>query len=88
MRAIYHPFLSVSLRHRRFTPEDAGLRKDMEPTQVRGTKVCSPGLGYMTNMAATTIYGKTLQKSSSLEPKGLGLWYIPLMTPAHHDVFK
>ena len=37
---------------------------------VGGTKVCSRHLGHVTKMAATPIYGKTLQKSSSLEPAG------------------
>ena len=33
------------------------------------TKICSIGSGHMTIMAAMTIYGKNLKKSSSLEPK-------------------
>ena len=33
-----------------------------------GTEVCLNGPGHMTKTAAMTIYGKTLQKSSSLEP--------------------
>ena len=33
-----------------------------------GTKVCSRQLGHMTKMAATPMYGKTLQKSSSPKP--------------------
>ena len=35
-----------------------------------GTKDCMRHLGHMTKMAATPIYGKTLQKSSSPEPTG------------------
>ena len=37
----------------------------LEPPWVERTKVCSRQLGHMTKMAATPIYGKTLQKSSS-----------------------
>ena len=33
------------------------------------TKICSNGLGHMTNMAAMLIYGKNLKKYSPLEPK-------------------
>ena len=40
----------------------------MEPPCDGGMKVCSNGPGHMTNMAAMPIYGKTLKKSSSLEP--------------------
>ena len=39
----------------------------VEPLWLRGTKVCLRLLGLMTKMAATLIYGKTLQKSSSPE---------------------
>ena len=35
-----------------------------------GTKVCINGPGHMTKMAATPIYGKDFQISSSLEPVG------------------
>ena len=42
----------------------------VEPPWVEGTKVCSRHLGHMTKITATLIYGKTLQKSSSLEPPG------------------
>ena len=35
-----------------------------------GTILCSRHLGHMTKMAATPIYGKTLQKSSSPELVG------------------
>ena len=41
----------------------------MEP-QDGGTKVYSQGLGYMTKMASTPIYGKNPSKSSSPEPNG------------------
>ena len=41
-----------------------------EPLWVGGTKVCSRHLGHMTKLAASPIYGKTLQKSSSPEPVG------------------
>ena len=42
----------------------------VEPPWVGGTIFCSRHLGHMTKMAATPIYGKTLQKSSSPEPAG------------------
>ena len=49
----------------------------VEPPWDRGTKVCSNGVGHMTNMAAMPIYGKTLknlllqnQKADDLET-----WY-------------
>ena len=41
-----------------------------EPQWDGGTKICSRGLGHMTKVATTPIYGKNLQKSSSPEPKG------------------
>ena len=40
----------------------------VEASWDRGMKVCSNGLGHMTNMATMLIYGKKLKKSSSLEP--------------------
>ena len=42
----------------------------VEPPWVGGTIFCSRHLGHMTKMAATPIYGKNLQKSSSPEPAG------------------
>ena len=42
----------------------------VKPSLVGETKVCSNGLGHMTNVAVMTIYGKNLKKSSSLETKG------------------
>ena len=42
----------------------------MEPPWDGGTKVCSNGPGYMTEMAAMPIHSKNLKKSSSPEPKG------------------
>ena len=42
----------------------------VEPPWVGGTIFCSRHLGHMTKMAATPIYVKTLQKSSSPEPAG------------------
>ena len=40
------------------------------PPWDKWTKVCTNGLGHMTNMAAKLIYGKNLNKSSSLQRKG------------------
>ena len=47
----------------------------MEPPWVGGTKVCSGGLGHMTKMAATPIYGKNPLKifSGTKGPMTLGL---------------
>ena len=42
----------------------------VEPSLDRGMKVKSNGLCHMTKLATMPIYGKNLQKSSSLEPKG------------------
>ena len=39
----------------------------VEPHWEGGKKVCINGTGHMTKMAATTIYGKSLKKSSSTE---------------------
>ena len=44
----------------------------MEPPREGGIKVCINCPGHMTKMAATTIYGKNLYKSSSPEPEVLG----------------
>ena len=48
----------------------------METPKDRGTKVCSNGLGHMTKMAATPIYGKNPLKiffSRTRRPMTLGL---------------
>ena len=39
-----------------------------------GNESCSNDPGRMTKMAATPIYGKNIQNSSSPEPKGQGPW--------------
>ena len=41
----------------------------IEPPWDRGREVCLNGPGHMTSLAAMTIFGKNLKKSSSLEPK-------------------
>ena len=43
----------------------------VEPPWEEGTKVCINGPGHMTKMAAMSIYGKNLKKSSSPEPAGM-----------------
>ena len=40
----------------------------IQPPGPLGKKNCTNGLGHLTNMAATPIYGKNLKKSSSPEP--------------------
>ena len=46
----------------------------MKPPYDGGMKVSLNSPGYMTNMAAISIYGNNLTKSSSLEPKGRWPW--------------
>ena len=46
----------------------------MEPPWDAVTKVYSNGPGHMTKMAAMSICGKNLEKSSSPEPKGWWPW--------------
>ena len=46
----------------------------VDPPWGGGTKVCSNGPGHMTKMAAMPLYGKNLNKSSSLEPKCQWPW--------------
>ena len=50
------------------------LKFHMELLWDGGTRVCSNVPGHMTKMAAMTIYGENLKKSSSLEPKGQWRW--------------
>ena len=48
----------------------------MEPQWDGGTKVCSRGLGHMTKMAATPMYGKNPSKIFSTRTKGrMTLWF-------------
>ena len=42
-----------------------------DPSWEGGMKIYINGLGHMIKMAAMSIYGKNLQKSSSLEPEVL-----------------
>ena len=46
----------------------------MEPQWDGGTKVCSRGLGHMTKMAATPIYGKNPSKIFSRTKGPMTLW--------------
>ena len=46
-------------------------RFHVEPPWDGGMKVYSNDPGHLTKMAAKPIYGKSLKKSSSPEPKGL-----------------
>ena len=47
-----------------FSETDCAIKAKfyVEPPWLGGTKVCSPHLGHMTNMAATPIYGKNPSK--------------------------
>ena len=55
-----------------FRPIEAKFH--VQPPWDRWMKVCSNGLCHLTSMAAMPIYGKNLQKSSSLEPKSQWPW--------------
>ena len=62
----------------------------VEPPCEGGTKVYINGSGHMTKMAATPIYGKTLQKSSSPGPvdrfpRNL---VCSIGDPGNHSLFK
>ena len=46
----------------------------MEPSWDVGMKIYSNVLGHMTKMVSRPIYGKNLQNSSSLEPRGCWPW--------------
>ena len=62
----------VSIFSNIFSSETTGpieAKFHMEPSWDERTKVCSNGPGHMTKMAAISIYGKNLKKSSSAEPK-------------------
>ena len=50
------------------TPDPINAKLHLEHPYEGGTKVCRNGPGRMTKMAAMPIYGKSLKKSSSLEP--------------------
>ena len=62
----------------------------VEPPWEGGTKVCINGPGHMTKMAATSIYGKNLKKSSlQNQPADFHeTWYVASGTPAHHSLYK
>ena len=46
----------------------------VEPPWDGGMKVCSNGLGHLTNMATMPIYGINFKRSSSLEPNSQWPW--------------
>ena len=54
------------------------------------TNIYSNGPGHMTKMAAMSIYGKNLKKSSSPEPKAddLETWYSALGAQVLPSLFK
>ena len=54
-----------------FSSETTGLiaiKFHIQPPGPLGKKICSNGLGHMTNMAVMPVYSKNLKKSSSPEP--------------------
>ena len=53
-----------------------------------GTNVCSNGLGHMIKMVAMPIYGKNLQKSTSLKPNGWWPWNAASGTQVLPSMFK
>ena len=55
-----------------------------------GMKVCSNGLGHMTKMAATPIYGKNLLNLLLQNQKAddLGTWYVALGMWCLPSLFK
>ena len=59
----------------------------MEPQWDGGMKVCLRGLGHMTKMAATPIYGKNPSRifSRTERANDLVAWYVALGTRAHHS---
>ena len=64
-------------RHAQFSLETAWwieAKFYVEPPWDGGTKIWSNGLYHMTKLATMPIYGKNLNKSSSLEPKGRWPW--------------
>ena len=68
-RSLRFNIFKLSLRnHLAEWPIEA--RFHVEPPWDGETKVCSNGSGHLTNIAAMHIYGKNLNKFSSLEPKG------------------
>ena len=67
------PYIRTSTFSNIFSSETAWPIKAkfyVEPPWEGGTKVYINGLGHMTKMAATPIYGKNPSKSSSQEPVG------------------
>ena len=60
--------LPVSDIRHAFRPIEAKFH--MESPWAWGMTIYSNGPGHMTKMAAMTIYGKNLKKSSAPEPKG------------------
>ena len=62
------------------TAEPIKAKFHMEPQWDGGTKVCSRGLGHITKMAATPVYGKDPSKIFFSRTKGpmslwLGIWH-------------
>ena len=62
----------------------------MKTFKYKEMKICKHDAGHMTKMAAMPLYGKTRQKSSSLEPVAdfHETWNVALGTPAIHSLFK
>ena len=74
VRVIHWPWSKVTQIQHFQTAWTIEAKFYVEPPWDGGTKVWSNGLGHMTKMATTLIYGKNLKTSSSLEPKGQWPW--------------
>ena len=70
-----------------FKPADLS-QISYEASMGWGKKVYSDGQGHMTNMATIPIYGKTLKKYSSLEPKTVDLESLYAALGTIHVIFS
>ena len=76
-----------------FSSETSGpifIKLHVEPSVKRGLKIYTNGHGLFIKMVAMPIYGKNIQKSSSLEPRKLHGWmlYIASWTQGLPGLFK
>ena len=92
--------LISELFHSGFTPSFESIVAEISPLwqsqflcgaslgRGGGTNFFSRHLGHMIKMAATPIYGKTLQISSPEPADFHETWYVASGTPAHHSMFN